>query len=520
MPVNDFLGRFGFKADPFESTNADQEPHLGEYFVPPPYFATVMGDVAQPQSHVILAPRGGGKTAQRRMIENRSVEAGGFLCITYDRFDPVGFRRSGSSGWSYHMTQVCRLVLLGVLLEIEIYPSLIDRLSEHQKQVLKFQADRFLNSLSTSEFQIAVDSLKNFGDKVTDFWSRYGGPLAAALSALLSKLGLDNVTVPKTLIEESRRDESLRYHFEQLLQIARVIGYSSTYILIDRVDETSFVSADAEKTFNFIHPLLVDLPTLETEGVAFKFFLWDQIEERYRASGMRPDRVPVYTLQWSIAELETMLAQRLLSYSARRVSSLNQLLCRDIGLDLHRLVVYLAEGSPRDMIRLCKRIIAEQTRTSEESRCLEEAAIWTGVQTFANERSQELFGQHIGELARIGQPTFTISHIASEVFRIGDNAARRKIQIWTNSGVVSKVGEVPNPPNRPSYLFGVTDLRVALAIMTSDDVRLVLSNCAVECPSCETICISDRSDIQCLNCHRQFKFVNANSLLDICQRRR
>jgi hypothetical protein len=81
MSVNDFLRRFGFKGDPFESTNADQEPDLGEYFVPPPYFATVMGDVTRPQSHVVLAPRGGGKTAQRRMIENRSMDPGGFVAI-------------------------------------------------------------------------------------------------------------------------------------------------------------------------------------------------------------------------------------------------------------------------------------------------------------------------------------------------------------------------------------------------------------------------------------------------------
>jgi hypothetical protein len=69
LSVNDFLNYFGFEGDPFESTNADNEPRLADYFVPPPYFPTVLGDARFPQSQVVLAPRGSGKTAQRRMIE-------------------------------------------------------------------------------------------------------------------------------------------------------------------------------------------------------------------------------------------------------------------------------------------------------------------------------------------------------------------------------------------------------------------------------------------------------------------
>ena len=96
MALNPFLEQFGFKLDPFESTDAENEPYLDGYFVPPPYFANVMGDPRSPSSHVVLAPRGGGKTAQRRMIEEQS-EQGSFLCVTYDQFDqPEDSRRTVS----------------------------------------------------------------------------------------------------------------------------------------------------------------------------------------------------------------------------------------------------------------------------------------------------------------------------------------------------------------------------------------------------------------------------------------
>jgi hypothetical protein len=394
---------------------------------------------------------------------------------------------------------------------------LVDRLSEDQKRILKFQLNRFLGTLSMQEFRTAINSLKNFGDKVNDFLERYGGPLSAVISGVLARIGLDKLALPSRLGEEEPgRDESLRYHFEQLLEIARAIEFKATYILVDRVDEIALTAADAALTYEFIRPLIVDLPTLEAPGVAFKFFLWDQIEDHYRGSGIRPDRVPVHTLRWTIAELATMLSQRLLSYSSHHISSLNQLLCPESSLDLHRLVIHLASGSPRDMIRLSKRIIAEQTRTSDASGCVEEHALWTGIRTFANERSQELFGRHISELSRVGEPTFTISHLASEVFRVGEQAARRKLQIWSNTGVVTRIGEVPNPPNRPLYLFGITDLRVAIAITPWAEVPLILDNYARQCPYCRSICISDRNQIRCLDCNGQFELQDSSSLLDIC----
>jgi hypothetical protein len=110
LTLSPFLVQFGFTQDPFESTNAEREFHLDEYFVPPPYFADVLGDPGEPRSRVIFAPRGGGKTAQRRMIEIRSAAADDFLCVTYDEFEQPARMTLAQATWAYHMNQICRLV--------------------------------------------------------------------------------------------------------------------------------------------------------------------------------------------------------------------------------------------------------------------------------------------------------------------------------------------------------------------------------------------------------------------------
>lgn len=512
--LSSFLAQFGFVADPFEHIDAEQEPQLGDYFVPPPYFATVMGDPRAPKSHVVLAPRGGGKTAQRRMIELRSAESDDFLCVTYDAFDqPAGFAASDAS-LAYHLNQICRRLLLGILIVLDEDPSLADDLPEHQKQLLKFQIDRFLGSLSAAELRNAVQSLKNFGDRARDFFDKYAGPLRVLINALMSKLGMDKLDIPEEIVEEAKRDESLTYHFEHLLTVAQHIGFSSTYVLVDRVDEMP-ITSDASTTFEFIWPLLADLRTLETPGVGFKFFLWDEIQEQMDQANFRSDRVDIDRLRWTDQELKEMLRLRIQAYSESKAASFNDLLCEGMGIDAHSLIAHMANGSPRDMYRLANQIVAEQTRTSEDDPCVGADALWAGLRQFAEKRSGELVpASYMDDLRRIAKPTFTISHIANNVFRIHENSARRKVQLWTDRGVIKKVDEVPNPPNRPSYLFGVVDPRVAIAMLPTSDVNLILATQIVLCPNCQALCVSDESTIACMACSTRFSIADAQNLLD------
>lgn len=513
--LSPFLERFGFSEDPFEHVDAEQEPQLGTYFVPPPYFTNVMGDPSNPKSHVVLAPRGGGKTAQRRMIELRSQEeTGDFLCVTYDGFDQPDKFTAADASLAYHLNQICRRILLGLLIVLDEEPERAKDLTDHQKQLLKFQIDRFLGSLTAAELNDAVSSLKNFGDKARDFFNKYAGPLRVLINALMSKLEMDKLDLPDELADQARRDEALTYHFENLLAIAQHIGFTSTYVLVDRIDEMP-ITSDASTTFQFIWPLLADLRTLETKGVAFKFFLWDEIRDQMEQANFRSDRINVDQLRWTVDELTEMLRRRIRTYSAGRIESYNDLLCEGTTIDVHGLIAQMAYGSPRDMYRLSNQIVAEQTRTSADAPCVDLKSGWAGLRQFSDQRARELMPSgYLDDLRRIAKPTFTINHIANDVFRIVDNSARRKVQLWTDRGVIKKVDEVPNPPNRPSYLFGVVDPRVALAILPNTDVELVLATQVVLCPTCVDLCVSDESTVACIHCSTRFEVAKATNLLD------
>jgi Zn finger protein HypA/HybF involved in hydrogenase expression len=246
------------------------------------------------------------------------------------------------------------------------------------------------------------------------------------------------------------------------------------------------------------------------------FFLWDQIEDSYSQRGSRPDRIKIFHLRWSIDELKTMLSMRLKAHSEGKVSSLNELISPDVGVDLDKLVVHFAAGSPRDMIRVCHRIIDEETRASTASTQIRSQSVWTGLRNFAQERSEELFGTHLPQLRRPGSVCFTINQLANDVFRISTQAARNKVQNWMNSAAVTKIGELPNKGNRPLHLFGAIDLRLAVAMLPAQEIQMILANFAIECPSCGTTCITDQTRITCHSCDMEFQLGDAQSLMQSC----
>jgi hypothetical protein len=92
MSYAELLSTMGFARDPFATTNADEEELLENYFIEPPFFKAVYGNIRQPKSVIVFAPRGGGKTALKRRIELFS-RSDNFLCVTYNAF-PIGSKRS------------------------------------------------------------------------------------------------------------------------------------------------------------------------------------------------------------------------------------------------------------------------------------------------------------------------------------------------------------------------------------------------------------------------------------------
>lgn len=506
----EFLEKFGFNEDPFASTNAADEPLIDHYFVQPPFFPAVIGDPKKPKSNVVFAPRGGGKTAQKIMIERYSQSKGGFLCVAYDRFPLEGVRYASDADSEYHLRNITRLLLIASLVQLDTVHK--SNIGEIERNLLIGLSKQLLGGLSSAKFKEQIDSIKSIGDRAVEIWEKFGGTAISLVNSVITAHGGSPIELPNST---AKRDESTRFQFEALVDFLRIIGFESVYILVDRADELPITTQDAEKAFVFLSKLLTDLPLLETSGVGFKFFLWDKMADPYHEGGGRPDRLIEYSLDWSARELERVLERRLATYSNEKICRFDELMSSS-PFNIHRMIAHFANASPRDMVRICKKIVDEHTKTGTYSDKIDFRTVRAALALFSLERARELYGPFITDLKKIGRLTFTTNFLANDVFRIGVQGARAKVQKWQNAGAVSKIGDVPNPGNRPLYLYGVADPRLALAILADTSLEEALEDNLVTCPHCESLRIGVEGTITCPDCLGSFEMADADSLAKIC----
>lgn len=503
LDKDSFLGALGFEENPFTITNADDEPELPSYFVPPPYFPSVLGSPSKPQSTVVFAPRGGGKTAQKVMIENAAIsqEDDRFLCITYDDFDlPADFVTADATT-EWHLSNIVKKVVIALLIAVDDSSLRLKAPSQPDKNFLAKTAVTFLSKLTESEFRKNIESLRNWRGKIEHYWDKYGGKVGNLLTAIAArfKIGaLDKLTDPA-----AQNRNSIAEYLRQLVRISHSLGYNSVYILVDRVDETRITSSNAGEAFNFVKDLLRDLHVLEMEGVAFKFFLWDQTRDLYYADGARPDRVPMHDLDWTASQISQMLSKRLKTFSQDRVPSLNQLFRREVVFDFHMLVSYLAAGSPRDMIRIAGRMVDEHTKTFDVASLISFSTAELAIRRYASERSKELYPQFFGELPKIGLAKFTLSGLHALSFRPSPNGLEQRIQKWLESGFVIPAGEVQSDDGKEERVFALSDPRLVIAAKSNHDrLTTILVDSFLVCPKCKELVINEKGFeiADCLNC--------------------
>lgn len=515
MSDQSLMKRAGFTSDPFATWDSDREEQLADYFVPPPYFPSILGDASRPEPAVIFAPRGTGKSALRRMLEASTHTSGpSYLALAYTDFDWV---KTDQPTVEEHQLQICRLITTAILTEIDSSAdqNLANRLDAHEKLVLKTSTKLLLSTLNSAQLRTAINSVKNFHDKASDLWKKYGGVAATLVGALMAKAGLDNVSVDQTLISNpADLTTGAKDLLRDLIAVARTLGWDSVYILVDRVDETSNTIDNPKAAYNIIRSLVNNLPTLEQPGIGFKFFLWDQTEELFRTEGGRPDRVFLRKLKWSVNELSRMLTERLKSFSDQKITSFNTLMSDTANIDSHLLICYIAHGSPRDMIRIAKSVIAEATRAGNSS-SISRVELIRGICDFSNERTEELFPKIISDLARVPGASFTTPKLANDVFRISSQAMRQKILQWVSQGAVSKVSEQPTGINRPLHVYAFTDPRLILRGKDESEAELRLDNFLVECHSCSEIAIGSEIILVCSKCGSSVSATTDKSLLQI-----
>lgn len=303
--MNNIYENMGFWTNPFAHTNADEEDYLKEYFIQPPYFDSVIGDYRSPSSCVVLAPRGGGKSAQRKMIEIWSQDHP-VLAITYDRFEFGPRQKIEDINLSYHLRNIITLTLLNIIIRASEKPEILSGLPKDEKKQLNILCYNYLGNFTGREVKEAISNLKTVPEKIKSFIESNIGFLEPLINYILKTYNFEKIDLPELEQEKKKLDKSYKFQLEILYEIAKKLGFDSIYVLIDKVDETELTGNNAEDTFKLIRPLIRDLDTLSTRGYAFKFFLWDKVRPYYIKEA-RPDRIQEFKLEWKRNQLETLL---------------------------------------------------------------------------------------------------------------------------------------------------------------------------------------------------------------------
>ncbi|APH39775.1 P-loop ATPase, Sll1717 family [Methanohalophilus halophilus] len=480
MDEIDFFNGLGFDSNPFASTNADDEDRLNQYFIRPKYFDSVWGNPERPKSVIVFAPRGGGKTAQRKMIEFESQRSKNVLCVNYSRFE---FSKDIQSiTVSDHLRKLIQIIIIGILTRLNEEPQLIGHLDSNDRQFLKNSIDVHLGQISEYDFKDAIDSLSNYSDKAKEYWNKYLGKISVGINLAVLKLGVNTENTNQDPISEAL-DGSYKYQLEKMQNIISKIDFSGIYILIDKVDEADITGNDANLSSKLVEPLLKDLDLLEMNGYSFKFFLWDKLMRYYDKYG-RKDRIKHHSLSWDNFSLKKMVSKRLEAYSNNRINDFSDIVNYDFNIDINSIIILFAQKSPRDVIRIIQDIIAEQREINPYARKISSSAIMKGIDIFTQTKASEIVDiSTLRELRKIGQVEFTINYLANDVYKCKQDTVRSKIKRWSDLGIIENIGKEKGR-KKPVNKYCISDITIAKCIFPELSIEEFLNSKYRKCPNC------------------------------------
>lgn len=356
LPLN-WLTRVGFPSgNPFSTREAAGEPEsaLVQYFIPHPAFYEIAGSAAQPRSSFLVARRGCGKTTSRRALEWQcrvgQMDAP-VLAVSYLEFTRAlgAAGASGRVGAGPHVVELLRLGL----------PRLLETIAGRPERARAFRGGLL------EELALSLRRYTDLHSRVgLDRWLLRNGWLSdeANADALLGGRAPAGrpffAFLAEMLAARPARDPARESAVDRLTRFvsqATLAGNEAVYFLVDRLDEREPMASSPPAAVNLIEELVTNLPLMELEGAAFKFFLTPEVMAALRGRpGFRPDRLLVRDIEWGEAELVELLDRRVKVFSNGRLPSLDVLA---VDTNLVTRMAAAARGSPRNMLRLAEWVL-------------------------------------------------------------------------------------------------------------------------------------------------------------------
>ena len=274
-----WLARRGLRGNPFERWNAEHDQDLPNYFVDLGGFDDLLR-LTEPC--VVFAKRGCGKTAQRQMLAAhcRPLKRDSqrlAIAYTYSGFEQAVGGANDDIGRLRPIHHVRALLHLGL-------SALVNEASHD------------------SEVRSALTG-PDVASRLAAYIARFALHLADDSTAGVSS-ALDNLSSLELL--------------QGFADLVKDVGLASCVVLVDGLDEFPLAADDPAQAVAFLAPLLGTLSLIECPGLAFKFFLPQELEAALRACRwFRVDRLHLFRIAWN--EINVLhLIKRRLTHSSRR----------------------------------------------------------------------------------------------------------------------------------------------------------------------------------------------------------
>jgi|GEM_PF-4089466 len=385
-----WLQSFGFKPglSPFDEVVAEREKDLGHYFIEFPYFY----EIRKPKTTFLYLDRGAGKSANCLMLKKECDNSlrGEISNLAIMHTDFYNLIDKADVTQADHVESILRQAvprLYEIATSDHERAKLVKELLPNDQDDFVWFLLRYSNCLSESTLKKQIariseqegwseEQTKNIIIKVAGLATRTLGQVAKidssvnAITALLETKA-QKASADVTIATQNRYPSPLETA-RRFGEIAQNLNIQYIYILIDRVDEFTNIT-DFTKAANMLEPLVQAIPLLEMDPFAFKFFLPTGVRADL-SWHYREDRFPPITYIWQTKDLRDLLERRLEfccdpnevpNENERR--SFTRLFAPDArtGItqaDMVEELITFANGSPRTLIRLAKKIFEEHLR--------------------------------------------------------------------------------------------------------------------------------------------------------------
>lgn len=488
------LDRLDFTNNPFSKYVAENEPEIDQYFVRPPYFATVRSCSTAASSIVLFGARGAGKSATRIALYKEAwsqVAKGGKTPLVVSLTNYTLVLRSGLNKASLRelLIEVGYITTEALLLWLSSLPdsdrdTYIGTLTPEEERLVIGLIERFYLSRPEASRSITGEHVMRllaqaWHDKAQHWarqkWSSIAGVLAALIdsfskSRLGEGIGKDHV---ERLLAAGNSDWN-EAHFarsvlDKLVELVRLFGFSGLVVLVDKVDETDQTNNSAEATAQLLFPILSQTQLMEVEHLGWMMFLWDKVKDHYGTGKwkVRLDKIAHAEINWSEKYLSDLIKERLRHFSKSRITSFAQLCEPEVDEQAAlKLIFQVSMNSPRELMRVMDTIIREHDNSNESldtPPLLTNESINKGLDTYAIESIRATYKSSLlQQIRRLPIQPF-INRDVQSLFRINEATARNRIRNWADAGVVAQTGTRPaegGSGGKPSHEYSVVDYRL------------------------------------------------------------